>query len=246
MRITESGIRNIVRQILLEQEADPDLAAAQARMAKLPADAPPGAGKTALLRVKNVGKIAIRVFSVTPAGASYEDIFKILNIMQSEPIDIGSGKEADISYIMPSDESQELEVTYGRWQGTGVTQGYRRDLLYDKFSPGFTGTLYLYSPMGSGSTADDAAAMTPQQIASLPRKKNELVTVVEDPTDPEFEYAVIYTISPSRAIVTRASSYDTKKGKTVVSVGAQIGPKRYGSSFQKVVDALQKKLTSSR
>jgi hypothetical protein len=83
--------------------------------------------------------------------------------------------------------------------------------------------------------------MSEEQIAAL-AKPGEMHKVVDDPTDPDFSYAVFYVASPTRAVVVRAPEGD-RKGKNIVSSkGQEISLRRYGSSFQKIGAELKKQL----
>ena len=65
----------------------------------------------------------------------------------------------------------------------------------------------------------------------------EKYLTIEDPTDPEFQYAVFYKLVPTRAVVVLAPTEDYKGKKIVSSKGQEISPRRYGGSFKKIADA---------
>jgi hypothetical protein len=160
----------------------------------------------------------------------------------TDPQQIKAGESLAVTFT-PTGDSNDFMVAIARPGGTGATPNYgRQDAVYD-FTIDTSNSATVTA--GSFSNADDEgddAEMKPDEIAVLARGAGEQYEVVEDPTDPEFAYAVYYTVAPTRAVIIRAPEADYKGDNIVSSKGQEISPRRYGGSFRKVAQALMDKM----
>ena len=154
-----------------------------------------------------------------------------------DPVEIEAGASADVAFT-PTTDDTEFAVYATRFQGTGVTKGYSRDTLFDFFNSGVAVTF------GSLTDSDDSSDSEPMEEGGIEAllQPGEKYEIINDPTDPEFQYAVVYKLMPTRAIVVSAPEADRKGGKIVSSKGQEISPRRYGGSFKKIADAFIEKM----
>lgn len=216
-RYTESGLRGLVRQLLMEVK-----------------------DVTATVTIKNSMRSTVEVAGIF--AVSDTETASDLRGDVIEPQQIEAGKSLAVAFT-PTDDSSDFMVAIARPGGTGATPNYgRQDAVYD-----FTIDSSNKAAVAAGSFSDagdkgDDAEMTTNEIDVLARGAGEIYEIVEDPTDPEFAYAVYYTVAPTRAVIIRAPEGDYKGDNIVSSKGQEISPRRYGGSFRKVAQALMDKM----
>jgi len=209
MRITtEASLRRIVRRIMSEAKDTEET-----------------------VTVTNSTKTKITVSEVyTQVGGKFAT-----NLITAS-VDIEPGANADVKFT-PTTADTAFIVYADRFQGTGVTKGYRRRQYARLFTSGEKIT--FVEPVSNAdvdSVYSDTEQMDDVAIDAL-LQPGEEYEIIEDPTDPEFSYAVIYVKTPTRAVVVRAPAEDYKGDKIVSSKGQEISPRRYGGSFRKIADA---------
>ncbi len=216
-RYTESGLRHLVRQLLME-----------------------AANTQATVTVKNNMKTPIEIDGIYSAQDADQE--NDLSADFDEPRIVTAGQELAVNFT-PTDNSSDFVVAIMRATGSGATPDYVRQGANFTFSLGNDGkgAVAVDTFLDAADEGDDKE-MDPNDIKALARQAGEQFEIVEDPTDPEFVYAVYYTVTPTRAVVIRAPEEDYKGDKVVSSKGQEISPRRYGGSFRKVAQALVDKM----
>ena len=182
------------------------------------------------VQVTNSSKTKITVVEVyTQADKGFAN-----NLIKAS-VEIEAGAKADVKFT-PTTADTAFVVYADRFQGTGVTKGYSRHQFGSTFN---SGESVKFSESTYSDDSSDAEVMDQEVILELLQPGEKYLTI-EDPTDPEFKYAVVYKPMPTRAIVVRAPSADYKGDKIVSSKGQEISPRRYGGSFKKIADAFIK------
>lgn len=214
-RYTESGLRSLVRQLLIEAK-----------------------DTKATVTIKNDMKSTVQVDGVYAAS----DADNENNLCDFDaPPEIAPGASLALDFT-PTDDSAAFKVAIARPGGTGVTPNYGRVTGDFSFTISDNAGSVKVDSFGSAADEGDDVQMIDTEIAALARQAGEQYEIVEDPTDPEFVYAVYYTVAPTRAVVVRAPEEDYKGENIVSSKGQEISPRRYGGSFRKVAQALMDKM----
>jgi len=215
-RYTESGLRGLVRQLLME-----------------------AAGVEATVTITNSTRSTVQVTSISAESDEDDNLY---DDVDGALLTIGAGEEKTVSFT-PVADGDAFRVFLER-PTAGVTPGYSRAEIILPFTlkPDNTASVTVSPLKGTDEEGDDDAEMTTDEIDVLARGAGEIYEVVEDPTDPEFAYAVYYTVTPTRAVIIRAPVEDYKGDNIVSSKGQEISPRRYGGSFRKVAQALVDKM----
>lgn len=220
MRVTEGSIRTIIRRILLEQ-----------------------AGADVTISVKNTGATSMDVIGIYSSADVDADgpVSGAKNMMPGTPVRMKGGQAADITYT-PDAAVTEYAVVSVTPGPSGATKGYERDTNFSTaiFASGATSVDLAPPARGTAAAGEegDQDEMDQAAMDALPREAGEHMKVVEDPTDPEFSYAVFYKWVPTRAVVVKAPVEDRRGGRAVSSRGKEISMRRFSGSFQKVAAEL--------
>ena len=233
MRITEGGLRNIIRQILIEQDD------------KTPVAAP----DTATIRLTNTGDRGCFL-----AGVYFEgDTDQQDNLLTAGAgVLIKQGASFLATYRTVTDRFAGKKLTTYRAvvesKPSGATSKYERQSVQGMviFSSSATETVVML-PTRATEPSDgedgDANSFTAAEIAALPREAGEFLEEMEDPTDPEFSYAIFYKKVPTRVVVTRAPLGDTKGGKAVQTSGRELNAQKYTAGFKAISGAFNSEMS---
>ena len=217
-RYTESGLRGLVRQLLME-----------------------ASGVEVSAEIKNSAIGSHTLLSIYATDAEGNAVGNDLLTGGEKGVDIPPGKILTVNFT-PEDDSEAFTFNFIPFMGTGVTKNYDRTNFNRKFDITAPKTIEIEEGYDNAADEGDNVEMTTEEIAVLARGAGEIYEIVEDPTDPEFAYAVYYTVAPTRAVIIRAPEEDYKGDNIVSSKGQEISPRRYGGSFRKVAQALMDKM----
>lgn len=222
-RYTESGLRQLVRQLLMEAKG------AKASVTITNSMRSP---------VEVTGIYSAKVTSIFAASDEDENLY---DDVDGALLTIGAGETKSVSFT-PVADGDAFKVFLER-PTAGVTPGYSRAAIILPFTlkADHTAAVTVTSPESTDEEGDKGE-MSSAVIDVLAHQAGEQYEVVEDPTDPEFAYAVYYTVTPTRAVIIRAPVEDYKGDNIVSSKGQEISPRRYGGSFRKVAQALVDKM----
>jgi hypothetical protein len=188
-------------------------------------------------KIKNTEATSMNLVSIFAVGANGE--YTGDNLIADDVV-LPSGKETSVEFT-PVDDSTKFVFGFSPFQGTGVTADYERKSFEEtKDLP--QNNIISFDVNSSWSGGGDDGDEDEIDPSTLARQAGEKYETVVDPTDPEFVYAVYYTITPTRAVVIRAPEEDYKGDKVVSSKRQEISPRRYGGSFRKVAQALVDKM----
>lgn len=228
IKVSENNIRSLVRRILLEADGDPTAAAATAEPELL----------SVIVANKDINdNPGDRSFFIAGIYAS-DDADRADNLLDGNDINkrVTPGDNKVVTYRKPAADKVKVVVVS---KPSGVTKGYERGAIEGTAEimtggPSFRVTLPARATSPSEGEESDAEAMTQGEIDALPRAAGEFVEVMEDPTDPEFTYAVFYKKVPTRAVVVKAPLGDTKGGRAVQSRGRELNMKSYAGAFRTI------------